>query len=93
MWLMLQQDQPDDYVIATGHTHSVRDFVTTAFACVGIDDWERYVKIDQALFRPAEVDRLIGDASKAQRALGWKPKVSFEELVEMMVRSELECLS
>lgn len=93
MWLMLQQDKPDDYVIATGHTHSVRDFVTTAFACIGINDWERYVKIDQALFRPAEVDRLIGDASKAQRTLGWTPKVSFEELVEMMVRSELERLS
>lgn len=93
MWLMLQQDTPDDYVIATGHTHSVRDFVTTAFAHVGINDWERYVKIDQALFRPAEVDRLIGDASKAQRTLGWKPRVSFEELVEMMVQSELGQLS
>lgn len=93
MWLMLQQDTPDDYVIATGHTHSVRDFAMAAFASVGIDDWERYVEIDQTLFRPAEVDHLIGDASKASRALGWQPKVSFEQLVEMMVRSDLEHLS
>lgn len=93
MWLMLQQDTPDDYVIATGHTHSVRDFAVAAFASVGIDDWERYVEIDQTLFRPAEVDHLIGDASKASRALGWQPKVSFEQLVEMMVRSDLEHLS
>jgi GDPmannose 4,6-dehydratase len=93
MWLMLQQDTPDDYVIATGHTHSVRDFAAAAFASVGIDDWERYVEIDQTLFRPAEVDHLIGDASKASRALGWQPKVSFEQLVEMMVQSDLEHLS
>jgi GDPmannose 4,6-dehydratase len=93
MWLMLQQDTPDDYVIATGHTHSVRDFAAAAFASVGIDDWERYVEIDQTLFRPAEVDHLIGDASKASHALGWQPKVSFEQLVEMMVQSDLEHLS
>src|SRR5579859_2147568 len=81
MWMMLQEDEPDDYVIATGHTHSVRDFVAAAFAHVGIDDWERYVTIDPRLLRPAEVDLLIGDASKAHQQLGWRPRVSFEELV------------
>lgn len=93
MWLMLQQDTPDDYVIATGRTHSVRDFAIAAFASVGIDDWERYVEIDQTLFRPAEVDHLIGDAAKASRTLGWQPRVSFEQLVEMMVQSDLEHLA
>lgn len=93
MWMMLQQETPDDYVIATGETHSVRDFVTAAFASIGVSDWERYVEIDQALFRPAEVDLLIGDAAKAQRVLGWKPRVSFEGLVEMMVQSDLELLN
>ncbi len=90
MWLMLQQDEPDDYVIATGQTHSVRDFVTAAFASAAIDDWERYVAIDPKLLRPAEVDHLIGDASKARTKLGWQPHVTFEELVEMMVRADLE---
>jgi GDPmannose 4,6-dehydratase len=90
MWLMLQQDEPDDYVIATGQTHSVRDFVTAAFASAGFDDWERHVAIDPQLFRPAEVDQLIGDASKAKRKLGWQPRVTFKELVEMMVRADLE---
>lgn len=92
MWRMLQQDTPDDYVIATGHMHSVRDFAAAAFASVGIDDWENYVDVDPKLFRPAEVDHLIGDASKARRVLDWEPRVSFEELVEMMVRSDLESL-
>ncbi len=90
MWLMLQQDQPDDYVIATGQAHSVRDFVAAAFAAAGLDDWQRYVAIDPKLFRPAEVDHLIGDASKAKRKLGWQPHVTFEGLVEMMVRADLE---
>jgi GDPmannose 4,6-dehydratase len=89
MWLMLQQDQPDDYVIATGETHSVRDFVQTAFAHVGIHDWERYVQTDPQFLRPAEVDLLIGDASKAHQQLGWKPRVKFEELVGIMVESDL----
>ncbi len=93
MWLMLQQEAPDDYVIATGQTYSVRDFAVTAFNSLGITDWERHVEIDTNLFRPAEVDRLVGDASKAIRVLGWKPRVSFEELVEMMVQSDLEQLS
>jgi GDPmannose 4,6-dehydratase len=90
MWLMLQQDQPDDYVIATGETHSVRDFVRTAFAHIGIYDWERYVETDPQFLRPAEVDLLIGDASKAHQNLGWKPRVKFEELVGMMVESDLD---
>ena len=90
MWLMLQQPEPDDFVIATGVTHSVRDFVQAAFAAAGIGDWERYVVIDQAFVRPAEVDLLVGDASKAKRVLGWEPTVGFETLVEMMVKADVE---
>ncbi len=93
MWLMLQQDQPDDYVIATGETHSVRDFVRTAFGHVGIDDWEHYVETDPQFLRPAEVDLLIGDASKARLNLGWEPRVKFEELVGMMVESDLDYIA
>ncbi|HEY4035779.1 MAG TPA: GDP-mannose 4,6-dehydratase [Ktedonobacteraceae bacterium] len=93
MWLMLQQDQPEDYVIATGETHSVRDFVSTAFARAGIDDWERYVETDPQFLRPAEVDLLIGDASKAHQNLGWKPRVKFEELVGMMIESDLDYIA
>lgn len=93
MWLMLQQDQPKDYVIATGETHSVRDFVRTAFAHAGIDDWERYVETDPQFLRPAEVDLLIGDASKAHQNLGWKPRVKFEELVGMMIESDLDYIA
>ncbi|MBN9117758.1 MAG: GDP-mannose 4,6-dehydratase [Planctomycetes bacterium] len=88
MWLMLQQDQPDDYVVATGETHTVRRLVELAFQVAGLD-WQKYVKIDPALVRPAEVDLLIGDPSKAKRVLGWKPDVSFEQLVERMVRADL----
>jgi GDPmannose 4,6-dehydratase len=90
MWLMLQQPQADDYVVATGETHSIRDFLDAAFAHVGIDDWTPYVRQDQSFMRPAEVDLLIGDASKALDKLGWKPKVSFPELVAMMVDADLE---
>src|SRR6266700_3268055 len=93
MWLMLQQDKPDNYVIATGTTHSVRDFVITAFAHVGIHDWQRYVEIDPNLFRPAEVDQLIGDASKARQRLGWRPRVTFEELVSIMTENDLQQVS
>jgi len=91
MWLMLQQDQPDDYVIATGRTHAVREFVRLAFAAVDLP-WEPYVRDDPRYYRPAEVDVLVGDASKARRALGWVPEVSFEELVERMVAADLERL-
>jgi GDPmannose 4,6-dehydratase len=92
MWLMLQQDQPDDYVIATGVCHSVRELVEIAFARVGLD-WRKYVKVDPALLRPAEVDHLLGDASKARKALGWSPQVDFRQLVEMMVDADLQRLS
>lgn len=88
---MLQQDQPDDYVIATGETHSVEEFVEFAFASVGVDDWRKYVISNiPAHVRPAEVDYLIGDYSKAKKELGWTPKTSFKELVEMMVKADIE---
>lgn len=92
MWRMLQQSQPEDYVIATGETHSVREFVQAAFAAVGITDWEAYVETDPRLLRPAEVDQLIGDASKAKRQLGWAPRVTFAELVTMMVDSDVRMI-
>jgi GDPmannose 4,6-dehydratase len=88
MWLMLQQDEADDYVIATGRTHAVRDFVRLAFAAADLE-WEKYVVVDPRFYRPAEVDLLVGDASKARRELGWQPQTSFEELVEQMVRADL----
>ena len=91
MWLMLQQPTPDDYVIATGITHSVKKLVELAFGAVGLD-WQKYTKIDPALARPAEVDLLIGDPTKAKEQLGWTPDVSFEQLIEMMVKSDLEKL-
>nr|MBU1328887.1 GDP-mannose 4,6-dehydratase [Candidatus Omnitrophota bacterium] len=88
MWLMLQEKKPDDYVVATGETHTVRRFVELAFDYAGLD-WKKYVKQDKVLFRPAEVNQLIGDYSKAKRILGWKPKVKFEELVKMMMDEDL----
>jgi GDPmannose 4,6-dehydratase len=92
MWQMLQQDEPDDYVVATGETHSVRAFFETAFAHAGIDP-ERYVKSDPQFLRPAEVDQLVGDPSKAKKVLGWEPKHSFRDLVEMMVDADLARLA
>jgi GDPmannose 4,6-dehydratase len=92
MWQMLQQETPDDYVIATGESHSVREFVELAFREFGLN-WEGYVKVDPKLFRPAEVEYLIGDHSKAKRVFGWEPEVKFEELVKMMVRADVERLS
>jgi GDPmannose 4,6-dehydratase len=91
MWLMLQQPEPDDYVISTGISHSVRDLVEIAFAHAGLD-WEKYVRLDPSLIRPAEVDQLVGDASKAARVLGWEPTVDFRRLVQMMVDSDLRLL-
>jgi GDPmannose 4,6-dehydratase len=88
MWLMLQQSEADDYVIASGVSHSVKKLVETAFGHAGLD-WQRYVRIDPALKRPAEVDHLIGDASKGRRVLGWAPSVTFEQLVAMMVDADL----
>ena len=87
MWLMLQQEQPDDYVIATGEAHSVREALEVAFGTLGLD-WKKYVEIDPRYLRPTEVDHLCGDASKARTKLGWTPKVRFKELIEMMVRSD-----
>lgn len=89
MWLMLQQEEPDDYVIATGETHTIEELVQRAFAEVGIDDWQKYVRQDPKFFRPAEVDLLIGDATKARTKLGWKPEVDFPSLVKMMVANDL----
>ncbi len=90
MWMMVQQPVADDFVIATGVTHSIRDFLDIAFATAGIDDWEPYVKVDPAFFRPAEVMDIVGDASKARRVLGWEPEVPFEEIVRMMVENDLD---
>jgi GDPmannose 4,6-dehydratase len=90
MWSMLQQDEPDDYVIATGETHSVQEFVERAFAEVGIENWQDHVRQDPKFLRPAEVDLLIGDATKARTTLGWEPEVGFAELVSMMVRHDLQ---
>src|SRR4051794_22018578 len=92
MWLMLQQDAPGDYVIATGETNTVQRLVEIAFDEAGVD-WEPHVRIDDAFKRPAEVDLLVGDAGKAKRELGWEPKTNFEELIRLMVRSDLELLS
>lgn len=91
MWLMLQAKEPDDFVIATGETHSVREFAQKAFEHAGLD-WEKYVVVDKALYRPAEVDLLIGDPGKAARQLGWKPEVSFDELVRRMVDADLNAV-
>jgi GDPmannose 4,6-dehydratase len=88
MWLMLQQDEADDFVIATGESHSVRELVEVAFGHAGLD-WEKYVKLDPRFLRPAEVDHLIGDPAKARRILGWNPEVNFNGLVKMMVDADL----
>ena len=89
MWLILQQDEPDDYVIATGETHTIGEFLDLAFTCAGIDDWAPYVEQDPRFMRPAEVDLLLGDPTKAKTKLGWQPKVSFPELVERMYANDL----
>jgi GDPmannose 4,6-dehydratase len=89
MWLMLQQDEPDDYVIATGETHSVREFTQKAFQKLGLD-YDEYVAVDQRYFRPTEVDILLGDSTKAREKLGWEPKVNFDRLIDMMIEADLE---
>jgi GDPmannose 4,6-dehydratase len=91
MWLMLQQDEPDDYVIATGETHAIREICETAFDHAGLD-YREFVFCDERFFRPAEVDLLVGDPSKAKRQLGWEPKVAFKDLICMMVDADLELL-
>jgi len=92
MYLMLQQAEPDDYVVATGETHTVREFCERAFAEVGLD-YERYVKVDERFLRPAEVDLLIGDASKARRELGWQPEYTFAEMIREMVAADMQAAS
>jgi GDPmannose 4,6-dehydratase len=91
MWLMLQQDEPDDYVVATGETYSVKEFLELAFSYVNLD-WQDYVAFDERYLRPAEVDLLIGDPSKAKQKLGWQPSVTFEQLVQLMVEADLKAL-
>jgi GDPmannose 4,6-dehydratase len=91
MWLMLQQDKADDFVISTSETHTVKEWVETTFKCLDLD-WEKYVKIDPQFLRPAEVDLLVGDSSKAEKVLGWKPKVNFTKLVEIMVKADYDHL-
>jgi GDPmannose 4,6-dehydratase len=91
MWLMLQQDQPDDFVIATGETHSVREFLEESFGYVGLD-WKKYVELDPRYLRPSEVDLLIGDASKAKKKLNWEPRVKFKDLVRLMVDADIRLL-
>jgi GDPmannose 4,6-dehydratase len=89
MWLMLQQDKPDDYVVATGESHSVREFVAEVFSHLGLD-WQKYVEIDPRYFRPSEVDYLQGDASKAKKVLKWEPKVTFKELASIMTDADMK---
>jgi len=91
--MMLQQDSPDDFVIATGVAYSIRDFLDIAFKEIGIDDWQKYVRQDPRYMRPAEVDVLRGDYSKANKLFGWKPKTSFEDLVKIMVKKDIQRLS
>ena len=93
MWLMLQRDSAEDYVIATGEAHSVRECCQLAFDEAGLGDYERFVVIDPSFVRPAEVDHLIGNSAKAKRDLGWEPKTSFEELIRLMTRADLKALS
>ena len=92
MWLMLQQDKPEDFVIATGVSHSIRDFLDVAFECVGINDWSNYVVQDERFMRPAEIDVLCGDSTKAREVLDWKPKTSFEDMVSRMVINDIALL-
>jgi len=92
MWRILQHPKPDDFVIATGETHSVKEFLAEAFGYKGLD-WEKYVKIDPAYLRPADVEYLCGDSSKARKLLGWEPKVGFKELVRMMVDADIKALA
>jgi GDPmannose 4,6-dehydratase len=92
MWLMMQQEKSDDYVLATGETHSIREFLDEAFKIIGIDNWSSYIKVDQKFIRPVEVSYLLGDASKAKKVLGWEPKTSFTELVKIMVENDIKLL-
>ena len=90
MWRMLQQDEPGDYVVATGETHTIRELLDVAFRAIGVDDWRPYVATDRRFLRPAEVDVLTGDASKARNKLGWEPTLDFQTLIKVMVDHDLE---
>lgn len=90
MWLMLREDKPDDFVIGTGESHSVRELIQTAFEACGIKNWDKYVTVDEAFLRPADVENLVADAQKAKKSLGWQPKVTFAELVKIMAEADLE---
>ena len=90
MWLMLQENKPDDFVVGTGESHSVRELIQTAFEVVGIKNWDKYVDVDKAFLRPADVENLVADASKAKKILGWKPQITFKELVKIMVEADLD---
>ena len=92
MWLMLQQDKPDDYVISTGNVYSLREFLTIAFNEIGISDWEKYVEQYERFMRPADVFNLVGDYSKAKRIMGWEPKTSLEEMIKKMVKNDINLL-
>ena len=89
-WLMIQQSKPDDYVIGTGESHSVKEFIDLAFKESGLGDWKKYIEIDKSYYRPAEVNNLIADASKAKKILGWKPKTKFADLVKIMVNADID---
>ena len=89
---MLQQDQPEDYVLATGETHSIKEFLDEAFKCIGVDNWSKYVKFDSRFLRPVDPMYLLGDATKAREKLGWKPKTSFTEMVSKMVNNDISLL-
>ena len=92
MWMMMQQEKSDDYVLATGETHSIREFLDEAFKIIGVDNWSKYIKVDPRFIRPVEVSYLLGDATKAQNVLGWKPKTPFKELVNIMVQNDIKLL-
>jgi GDPmannose 4,6-dehydratase len=89
MWMMLQQDQPEDYVLATGHSHSIKEFLDEAFSCIGVDNWTKFVKFDSRFLRPVDPMYLLGDATKAKEKLGWAPKTSFKEMVSKMVSTDI----
>jgi GDPmannose 4,6-dehydratase len=93
MWLMLQQEEPSDYVIATGVDHTIGEFLDIAFKCIGVSNWSKYVKQDPRFVRPAEVDVLRGDSSKAREQIGWQPKTSFEDMINIMVKNDIYLLS
>jgi GDPmannose 4,6-dehydratase len=93
MWLMMQQEKSEDYVLATGETHSIREFLDEAFKIIGIDNWSSYIKVDPRFIRPVEVSYLLGDAKKSHEKLGWKPKTSFTQLVKIMVENDIKLLT